>query len=295
MRNIDSRSCTFDDWKTILDTVTVLLIDGNVPPRLEFNKILEWCKMLYTMKKPQETNRSHLETFLYFVLYNFPTEERMKFSICTVQNLSSAIEEWQNAFRKNYPKSSHEEIKLRRRETTLFFLGNGPPLRDIVHQDSLIEMGQYSLTEKWDLPDVRQRLRMMSGSLCDHGERVLITITNTKGNKFSLSIKTSHRVTKKDMWQKKVFFYVGFSFSGPRAFGMSTEELGVRAAPTPTIRPQIFSSSARAIKEYSHPILVALYRDLKEMQLKRKQEKASYLLCTCLKFNQCCGTQGMSL
>lgn len=275
MRNIDSRSCTFDDWKTILDTVTVLLIDGNVPPRLEFNKILEWCKMLYTMKKPQETNRSYLETFLYFVLYNFPTEERQKFNTCPVENLSSAIEEWQNAFRKNYPKSSHEEIKLRRRETTLFFLGNGPPLRDIVHQDSLIEMGQYSLTEKWDLPDVRQKLRMLSGSLCDHGERVLITITNTKGNKFSLSIKTSHRVTKKDMWQKKVFFYVGFSFSGPRAFGMSTEELGVRAAPTPTIRPQIYSSSARAIKEYSHPILVALYRDMKEMQLKRKQEKAS--------------------
>ncbi|BFZ00905.1 hypothetical protein BsWGS_03944 [Bradybaena similaris] len=277
MRNIESRSCTFDDWKTILDTVTVLLIDGYVPLGLEFNKILEWCKMLYTMKKPQETNRSYLETFLYYVLYNFPTEERQKFNICTVQNLSSAIEEWQNAFRKNYPKSSHEEIKLRRRETTLFFLGNGSPLRDIVHQDSLIEMGQYSLTEKWDLPNVRQRLRMMSGSLCDHGERVQITITTTQGNKFSLSIKTSHRVTKKDMWQKKVFFYVGFSFSGPRAFGMSTEELGVREAPMPTIpipiRHQIFSSSARAIKEYSRPILVTLYSDRKEAQLKREKEK----------------------
>ncbi|BFZ00906.1 hypothetical protein BsWGS_03945 [Bradybaena similaris] len=238
MGNIDSRSCTFDDWKTILDTVTVLLIDGNVPPGLEFNKILEWCKMLYTMNKPQETNRPYLETFLYYVLYNFPTEERQKFNICSVQDLSSAIDKWQKAFQKNYPKSSREEMRLRRRETTLFFLGNGSPLRDIVHQDSLAEMRQHSLTEKWDLPNVRQRLRMMSGSLCDYGERVQITITTTQGNTFPLYIRTSHQVTKKEMWQKKVFFYVGFSFSGPLAYGMSTEELGVsteelgvRAAP----------------------------------------------------------------
>ncbi|CAG5130619.1 unnamed protein product [Candidula unifasciata] len=273
MNNINSGSCTFDDLKTILDTVTVLLVNNNIPPKLSFNNILEWCKKLYTMNKPQGTDRPYLETFLYFVLYNFPTEERLRFNICLVQDLISAIEKWQAAFQKNYPKFRNEEIKLRRRETTLFFLGNGQPLRDIVYQDSLKEMEQYSLTEKWDLPEVREKLRMMTGSLCDHGERVQITITTKQGNKFSFSIQTSHRVSKKDMWQKRVFFYIGFSFSGPRAFGMSTEELGLKKGAVPVIRTQNFISSTRGLKDYRHPFLMALYRDQKDLLLKRQQEK----------------------
>ncbi|XP_059169525.1 sterile alpha motif domain-containing protein 9-like [Physella acuta] len=112
-------------------------------------------------------------------------------------------------------------------ETTLFFLGNGPPLQDIVPQDHLEIMKEYNYKEKWTIPELRERLRMMTGVLSDDGEKVKTVMTTKDGNKFTLDILPAYPIHKRMMWNKRVYFYLGFSFSGPKAFGVSLEELGI--------------------------------------------------------------------
>ncbi|CAL1542878.1 unnamed protein product [Lymnaea stagnalis] len=277
IENVNSR-INFDDLRSILDTVTVYLLDYSPPPGLEYEQILKWCKKLYSLNSTNISARSYLEIYLYYVLYNFPTDERQGFELCMPLDLVNAIHNWHLAFIKNYPKCTREEIRLKRRETTLFFLGNGKPLQDIVHQDSLEVMSDFSLQEKWQLQDVRAKLRLQMGILVHGGEKINMSIITKEGNRFELIIPTSHRVTKRDMWQKRVYFYIGFSFSGPRAFGMTLNE-SVQSVPHPMhVKPAVFVPS----KKQPPPTLLQLFRDLKyteaEIEKNKNNPKAKAIL-----------------
>ncbi|KAI8770438.1 sterile alpha motif domain-containing protein 9 [Biomphalaria glabrata] len=225
LENVTSKYCSFDDLRVILDTVTVLLVDKKIPQGLLFEDVIEWSMKLYFMDQPKDIIHSYMEPFLYFVMYNFPTEERIN-HVCFPSDLKKAIETWSEMFKNNNPNHGKENFSLRRKVTTLFFLGNGKPLEDIVLQDTLEDLDMLPFKEKWNHPNIRQKLRLMEGILSNDGEKVNISITTKEGNRFVLPISTSHKVAKSIMWNKKVYFYLGFSFKGPRAHGMSLEKLG---------------------------------------------------------------------
>ncbi|KAK6962767.1 sterile alpha motif domain-containing protein 9, partial [Biomphalaria glabrata] len=225
LKNVTSKYCCFDDLRAILDTVTVLLVDKKKPQGLMFEDVVEWSKKLYYSNQPKDIIHSYLEPFLYFVMYNFPTEERID-HVCPLIELKNAIDNWLEMFKKNHPNHGKENFSFRRIVTTLFFLGNGKPLEDIVFQDTLGDLKDMTFKEKWNHPNIRQKLRLMQGVLSNDGEKVNISITTKEGNRFTLAISTSHKVAKSIMYNKKVYFYLGFSFKGPRAYGMSLEKLG---------------------------------------------------------------------
>ena len=213
---------SLEDIRTFLDVSTVLLADGRAPKSLTFNYLLDLSRQLYS--KPQVDGYQYLEPYLYFIMYNFPTEERQRERLCPMVDLKKAIEKWFEAFQQKYQKYNREDLALRRKVKTIFFLANGPPLFDIVHQDMLDEkMKEASRQDKWQLPEVKEKLRLMRGLLLTHGDKVRLRVTNAAGNSFQIDIATSYHVKKKEMWQKQVYFYLGFSFSGPKAFGMSLE------------------------------------------------------------------------
>ncbi|CAL1545561.1 unnamed protein product, partial [Lymnaea stagnalis] len=270
-KNVSSEINSFDNLRAIMDTVTVLMLDQVIPKGLNYQQILEWSRKLYSLEKLKSTERPYLEPYLYFVLYNFPTEERQSHKLCLPIDLSSALNSWQEVFKKKYPKYGGEELSLKRRETTLFFLGNGEPLKDIVHQDSLDFMRDYTLHEKWQLPQVRAQLRLLSGTLNNFGEKVTLRLVRD-GNTFPLTILTSHRVTKKQMWLKRVYFYVGFSFSGPRAFGMSTDEPGASVQHVPRSRPPATTQVSKQ-RQHSPPILAELVKARTNTEKELKKHK----------------------
>ncbi|RUS82087.1 hypothetical protein EGW08_010164 [Elysia chlorotica] len=222
MDNMKQKSCSFNDLRTVLDAATVLLAEKKLPHNLTYKNLLEWSKQLLYMK-PQEEGYHYLEPYLYFTMYNFPTADRNKEKLCPIIDLKRTIGEWFEAFTKKYPKPKKDDLAHSRKVKTLFFLANGPPLSDIIHQDSLDEMNGTSREDKWQLPGVREKLRLMKGMLLQHGDKIRMQIQNSEGNSFEVDIATSHHVRKKEMWQKQVYFYLGFSFSGPKAFGMSLE------------------------------------------------------------------------
>ncbi|XP_059158530.1 sterile alpha motif domain-containing protein 9-like [Physella acuta] len=273
LKNVNSASCRFDDLRAMLDTVTVLLLDDEPPPGLKYENILEWSKKLYLESKPSETNRWYLEPYLYFVLYNFPTQERQEYELCLPINLINALTKWHEAFKTNYPKFEREQLRIKRKDTTLFFLGNGRPLYDIVHQDSLEVMNDASLREKWRLPGVREKLQLQTGLLQHGGENITYNIKTKEGNNFEIIIPTSHKVTKRNMWQKKVYFYIGFSFSGPRGFGISLEEPPKAGAVPLRVKATTIVNTSRLQKQIPSnlPILI-----VQRFDILRKIEQARY-------------------
>ncbi|XP_059149805.1 sterile alpha motif domain-containing protein 9-like [Physella acuta] len=220
--NVKSPSATFYDFKALLDVLTVLIVGVETPPGLTFEHLLGWCKKFYYHEQPKESTRRFLEPVMYFVMYNFPTEERVTFNLCTVEVLKNAMVEWGNTFKNNYPYLDIGLSMLRKSATTLFFLGNGQPLQDIIHLDH-IEIINYKHTR--NLYEIRKRLRMMTGVLLEGGEKVKTCLPTKNGKPIALEILTAYPVYKKNMWSRSVYFYLGFSFSGPKAFGISLEEL----------------------------------------------------------------------
>uniref|UniRef100_A0A2C9LZQ5 CARD domain-containing protein n=1 Tax=Biomphalaria glabrata TaxID=6526 RepID=A0A2C9LZQ5_BIOGL len=213
--NVASKERNFDDLRSMLDIVTVCLLDRNLATGITYVNILDWCKQMYLLGKQKQTNdRYHLEMFLYFVLYNFPTEERSTYGLRMEADLKLAIEEWRKAFNKNYPKS----VKyLKRRETTLFFLGNGPPLLDLVFFEKAEVLQMYTT------PQFRKNVRILNGVLAEGGHEVIVKVKVGSSREFSLSVPTASPVQRNEMFKRKIYFFLGFSFSGPKAFGMCVE------------------------------------------------------------------------
>uniref|UniRef100_A0A2C9LJW4 Sterile alpha motif domain-containing protein 9-like n=1 Tax=Biomphalaria glabrata TaxID=6526 RepID=A0A2C9LJW4_BIOGL len=270
LKNVNSKYCSFDDLRAILDTVTVLLVDKKKPQGLMFEHVVDWSKKLYYSNQPKDIIHSYMEPFLYFVMYNFPTEERIDY-VCSPIELKKAIDNWFEMFRKNHPNHGKENFSFRRMVTTLFFLGNGQPLEDIVFQDTLEDLEKLSFKEKWNHPNIRQKLRLMEGVLSNDGEKVNIPITTKEGNRFMLPISTSHKVAKSIMWNKKVYFYLGFSFKGPRAYGMSLEKLGE------TDKPESVANSSKRFSKQNRNKKQLLLDDLWRKQVENEQKLHFYL------------------
>ena len=201
----------FDYLLTAVGSLTVLMLGKNCPSDLDFNTLLSWCHSLIELNKKRPRGRCFLEPYVYYIMYNFPTEERSKFKICSPSELNNVIKAGTAAFMTNNPSYAGRRFR-KRRVTTLFFLGAKGPLHDIVHFD-MLRKGMYGqpIEDKWLLPELKETLRQLEGTLLEGGDKV----------RFSrFEIQTSHPIEDTALWQKPVNFYVGFSWAGPLAYGI---------------------------------------------------------------------------
>ena len=210
--NVNSESIhKFEYLLTAVGSCTVLLLSRRCPSDLDFNTLLSWCQSLIELEKKRPRGKCYLEPYLYYIMYNFPTEERSKYKICSPGELANVIKAGTEAFMKNNPSYAGRRFR-KRRVTTLFFLGAKGRIQDIVHHDMLREgMDGQSIEDKWLLPELQTTLRQLEGTLLEGGDKV----------RFSrFEIHTSHPIEDTAIWQKRVNFYVGFSWAGPLAYGI---------------------------------------------------------------------------
>ncbi|CAL1541869.1 unnamed protein product [Lymnaea stagnalis] len=101
--NVSMDNSSFDNLLALMDTVTVMLLDQVIQVDLKYEQILEWCKQLRSLVKTKSVDRIYLEPYLYYVLFNFPTEERSSHKLCLPLDLSSTLDLWHDAFQKSIP------------------------------------------------------------------------------------------------------------------------------------------------------------------------------------------------
>ncbi|XP_046354095.2 sterile alpha motif domain-containing protein 9-like [Haliotis rufescens] len=223
--NVKAKACTAFDLVTILNTVITLHIgeSSKIAP-IPYSKILEWSMKLYNAKQPD--GRPYLETYLYLVLFHFPTESRkaQACNTCSEVKLQEAVNRWNEAFFTNYPKHRDLEQFSRKKDTTLFFLGNGSGLTEIVYQKELMKRGgRMRDDEYWRSDQARRRFQRLEGTLLMSGQEVQLDLQLRGGTKFPLTIPTSKPTKKRTMCLKRVYCVLGFSWSGPKAYDITLD------------------------------------------------------------------------
>lgn len=215
----------------------------------EFLEILTWTKHAYEMSNKLHNPHIYLESFLFFVLFHWQTENKKAYAkdICPVQQLQEAIGKWRNAFNIKYPRQKDENNPHRKRETTYFYLGNGVQFAEIVYYEDLFidEHGLRYLRKGdsiWQKPAIRRRLNRLQGTLKPSGTEVLVPLKSSEGNVNPVTIPTSLPITDRTLYNKTVYFFLGFTWSGPKAFDVSLEnrhvdEMHLRKPPRSQLNP----------------------------------------------------------
>ncbi|XP_061186911.1 sterile alpha motif domain-containing protein 9-like [Saccostrea echinata] len=247
--NCKSPYCTLTDVRLLVGVSIVRNLSEENRDK-EYRELLQWSKRALDMTGKTE-ERPFLELYMFLVLLHWPTFQRYeKFAdeLCTIKQLQDVIKKWKNIFFQIYPRQ-REDTFLHRGDTTFFFLGRGSAFSEIVHYEDLHEKGDsryFRGDSVWRKQNVRDRLQRVQGHLKPQGLEVIIDIKSQRGNIETLVITTSLPVAQRHLWNKKVYFYVGFSWSGPKAFDVSLEE-------TPSLETprQITSPPGSSVKSNS--------------------------------------------
>ena len=241
-KNVSSYYCNAFDLKTVLNlTMARITQDRSYSRNLSVECVLDWTLRLYDCKTKQDAT-PYLEAYLYLVMFHWPTEWRIqqKLNLCPCNKIREVIKEWKAAFQNNHPAQKEEEGKKladKRKGTTLFFLGQGEGFHEIVFYSELqgFESGHKMGDRIWDNAEAKKRLKRLKGTLLQGGGEMSITIHSLKGSATELTIPTSFPIKDSSLWQKRVRFVLGFCWSGPKAFSVTSDDetMDLHSASTP--------------------------------------------------------------
>lgn len=217
--NINSKFSNAYDYVTLITVTLVIQMANKIFPEEVFRNLVEWSRMGYEMTlRLKESERPQLEAFMYFVMIHWPTESKRKFKLCPIETVKEAIIKWRQAFYKMHSKQKDEAYSFRRRVTTYYFLGKGSNSKEIVYYKEL-KCKQTNLDGEamWRSKPVKDKLQQLRGTLLSDGWEIMYTFFSKAGNKSSIRVRNSYP-SPKSLWQKNVVFYLGFSWSGPKAY-----------------------------------------------------------------------------
>ena len=269
MENIATPHVNATDYQIIISANLALTF---ADPRFfhddqnRYSQMVTYSQKLYEMRNT--SHLTHLEPYLYFVLFNWPRKDSHDNVVPKV--IESAIKHWKEAFWRKYPiqkieakekkKESNRIESSRKKETTMFFFANGSGMASITtfeelgSQKSMAPRGRDTF---WKRPETITKLRRFEGHLRDGGNEVIISLPYGQRNTSNLSIATSYPIENIDMFGKKVFFVIGLSWIGPKAYDISlkdpTEGLEKLPARTANDSPRSFRSSTYHSKKNISP------------------------------------------
>lgn len=219
LRNVESNCPIAYDYVTLITVTLVKNMKSKTFSEKDFKHLVEWSKIGYEMTvRLREDERPQLEAFMYFVMIHWPTESKKIYNLCPVEKIDEAIRIWKRAFYKLHSKQKNDAYSFRQLVTTFYFLGKGNNSREIVYYKDL-DCKQTNLDGEalWRSKPVKDKLQLLRGTLLDDGWEIMYTVVSKNGNKSNIKIRNSYP-SSRSMWQKRVDFYLGFSWNGPRAY-----------------------------------------------------------------------------
>ncbi|KAJ8302519.1 hypothetical protein KUTeg_018915 [Tegillarca granosa] len=219
---VKSEFCSAFDLMTIIGVSLVLNIQ--VKKQCSYQNFKDWSRTLYNLTSKSK-DQVFLESFLYFVMFHWPMGLPQS-DACPTSDIVDAIKKWKIAFRNKHPRQDGRPVQ--RKDKTYFFLGKGTEMDSIVHYDQLLDekKGRGVIGDGvWRQPYVLSKLKRLTGILIAEGLEIEIQIETKGGNKTVVTIPTSMPIGQKFLWQKRVYFVLGFGWGGPRAYDISQEDI----------------------------------------------------------------------
>ncbi|VDI58183.1 Hypothetical predicted protein [Mytilus galloprovincialis] len=219
LENVRSEFWEIFDIINLINVVIAMKIKKIPQDQLEYSELVHYSRKCYEKAILCTDKRPYLEVFMYFVLFNWPTAARQKQSLCSVDQLRDATKRWKAAFLENHPRQK-ETKPIRKRETTILFLGNGIDMNAIVHYEELHDpQGKKFIKgdRVWETEDFIRKLLRLPGTLIE-GTEVSCNIETLSGSISNFVIPTSVHILNRALWQKRIYFILGFSWAGIKAF-----------------------------------------------------------------------------
>ena len=217
-KNIGSAAVSAIDYLT---AVSVNLALTSINPKwcrkINFEKMLEWIRMLYETRQTliihTKTNPIYLEPYLFMTMFNWPRENTS--SSFVPSEVEFAVRKWKDEFYRKYPRLNKEGKPHQKRETTLFFLAKGSGMESIYTpmRDDFPRVNESS--DFWQHEHTKTKLQRFEGILERPG-----TSLNYSFGGITLNIPTSLPLDR-SLWKKRVYFVIGFSWAGPKAYDVS--------------------------------------------------------------------------
>ncbi|OWF34791.1 sterile alpha motif domain-containing protein 9-like [Mizuhopecten yessoensis] len=243
---------------------TIILISVAIVRRIIYLKesvtsklpqILELSKRLYDVECSSKNGSVYMEVFLFLMMFHWPTQNRKERDLCPIGTLRDAMGRWKCAFLKKHPRQRDDRNPHRQKEATLFFLGKDLASDEIVYYEELHSRHNavyFNRDQIWEGRNVVNKLQRLEGTLVGDGLEVLINIETRSGNIETLTVPTSMPIGRRSLWQKRVFFYLGFTWAGPKAFDVSSDDrqnlLGKSDTPKAVLPPRVRDKSAYALE-----------------------------------------------
>ena len=220
--NIDAKFGNEQDYKVNLCACfALILISGKYIYKLNHSTIVEYSRQLYSLRNQRENHRFvSLEPYLFYVMLNWPginTSDKSSPRIV----LHDVLKQWKEAYFKKYPRQRDEEKPYKKRDTTMFFLANGSGFHSIASYEDLRSEMNGIKDEFWSQPHVLRKLKRFEGTLQEEGYAVKVKLETESFEKSHIILRTSFPVRQKDWWHKRVFFVIGFSWFGPKAYDIN--------------------------------------------------------------------------
>ena len=210
--NIDNPSCLNAEDLRIFVSVNLVLsvrFQHDESQKL-YNSLSRYSCKLYDQR--HKLPLMYLEAYLFYVMFNWPRND-----VRQTRLLEDILPQWKEDFFRKYPKAKDANKSYRGRPTTKFFLANGKGMKSIFCYDRK-QRGE----EFWRDAEVIKKLQRFTGILVEDGFYVLLG--HDEDERGSIKIQTSFPMIRHEhMWNKKVYFVVGFSWDGPKAFDVARE------------------------------------------------------------------------
>jgi len=215
MNNINSWAASADDYLIAISTNLALTsINPDWRGKIKFEDMLSWSKKLYeNRQKLSKMNVIYLEPYLFMTMFNWPRENTPQSVV--PREVESAISQWRDEFYKKYPRLYKEGKFYHQRETTLFLLSNGSGMESIYTPEHREAIGWAF----WQQERTRMKLQRFEGEL-KHGGRCI----KYRCNGATLNIPTSLPILDQTLWNETVYFVIGFSWAGPKAYDVLLEK-----------------------------------------------------------------------
>ena len=219
--------------------MSLLILSERYLPKIKYAEMAEWSRQLYLHREDMPTS---LEPFLFYSMFHWPRRSTA-FSIAD-KELIQVIKLWKEAYYKKYPRQKGDGKPYRKKDTTIFFFANGSDMASIVSYEELrnVSGGASEVNREtfWKFPNTLRTLQRFKGILSDDGLEVDAELEYPSGNKASVSIATSFPIHRRDMWNKTIYFVIGFNWFGPKAFDIELND--------PTIDTSYMASDNQATK-----------------------------------------------
>ncbi|KAL3856813.1 hypothetical protein ACJMK2_011530 [Sinanodonta woodiana] len=216
---------------TVIAMKSLKLKSPPLSVELEYNHLLHLSERLFDIGVH---DRAYLETFLYLVMLHWPTDNRKGFVLCPIPKLTDAIKKWKDAFYLKHPHQQPDGSRYyshRKKDTTYFFLCKGIGLDEILYYQELHRGDKFIRGDAvWRTPIAKERLQRLTGTLVSEGTEVLVQVTSPTGNKSTICIPTSLPIGQRGLWQKRVYFVLGFGWSGPKAYNVTQHDPSVNGS-----------------------------------------------------------------